>query len=334
MSFLLGSGEMLNGDNSELIKGWHSCQVHYEIVFHLISQQTCICLFHDAVTLWIYTCARMCRARRIAICFPVISSPMACTLLKQQAALVIGFILFLPLLCMDPLYLFCSPVRDSQLRRPHLPCCSWAWGLTVPDCRKAVFPYHTCCSTKRDTNFTVQNFPSPSSGLPTLCSAMSPWNTFQLIHFCSVYSSPALEKPVILPIQSFLLQLPRLFLTAVNLGRRIALPQPTRIWRCIHWHGEEDAPEDLLLSTEHFAEGRRVGPCQREWEEGQERAQHRASTAFPGRVCILLLLLLGVAITYNVKTTTTPIPNRHHPPPLCSTQEENCGEILLNYHTT
>lgn len=80
LSFLLGSPEMFNGDNSKLIKGWHSCQVHYEIVFYFISQQTCICLFHDAVTLWLYTCARMCRAHRITICFPIISSPMACML--------------------------------------------------------------------------------------------------------------------------------------------------------------------------------------------------------------------------------------------------------------
>lgn len=168
----------------------------------------------------------MCRARRIAICFPVISSPTVCMLLKQQAALVIGFILFLPLLCMDQLYLFCSPVKDSQLRRPHLPCCSWAWGLAVPDSRKAVFPYHTCCSTKSDTHFTVQNFPSPSSGLPTPCSAMSLWNIFQLFHFCSVYRSPALEKPAILPIQSFFLQLLPLFLTAVNLGQRTGFVSP------------------------------------------------------------------------------------------------------------
>ncbi|KAF4801745.1 hypothetical protein TURU_032096 [Turdus rufiventris] len=38
--------------------------------------------------------------------------------------------------------------------------------------------------------------------------------------------SPPLEKPLILPIQSFLLQLLPFFLTAVNLGQRIALFSP------------------------------------------------------------------------------------------------------------
>lgn len=127
---------------------------------------------------------------------------------------------------------------------------------------------------------------------------------------------------------------PPFFLTAVNLGQRDSslsahqdLKVHTLTWRggcsrgcvIIHW---------VLCWRK---EGR---PRPEGWQEGQERAQHGASTALPWRVCILLLLLLGVAITCNVKTTSTPIPNRHHPPPLCSTQEENCGEILLNYHTT
>lgn len=123
-------------------------------------------------------CARMCGARRITICFPVISSPTACTLLKQHAALVIGFILFLPLLCMDQLYLFCSLIRDSLLRRPHLPCCSWARSLAVPDGRKAVFPSHACCRAKYNTDFMMQDFP-PSSPLslccPTTLQLSQPW---------------------------------------------------------------------------------------------------------------------------------------------------------------
>lgn len=115
----------------------------------------------------------MCRAHRTTICFPVISSPTACTLLEQQATLVIGFILFLPLLCIDQLYLFCSPIRDSLLRRPHLPCCSWARALTAPDGRKAVSPSHGCCRAKYNRDFMVQEFrtssgPSSSSPHPTL----------------------------------------------------------------------------------------------------------------------------------------------------------------------
>lgn len=112
-------------------------------------------------------CARMCRAHRITICFPVISSPTACTLLEQQATLVIGFILFLPLLCIDQLYLFCSLITDSLLRRPHLPCCSWAWALAVPDGRKAVSPSHGCHRAKYDRDFMVQDFPTSSGPVPS-----------------------------------------------------------------------------------------------------------------------------------------------------------------------
>lgn len=90
----------------------------------------------------------------------------------------------------------------------------------------------------------------------------------------------------------------------------------------------------MLLPTKCFAGGRRVSPCWQEWEEKWEGAQRGASTALPERARVSLLLLLGVAITHNVKTTSTPIPNRRHPLPLRSTQEENCGETLLNYHTT
>lgn len=74
---------------------------------------------------------------------------------------------------------------------------------------KAVFPSRACCRAKHDTDFTAQDS-SPSSG-PTLgsphptlpCHHETP---FCLFHFCSAYSSPAPEKPVILPIPSFLLQ--------------------------------------------------------------------------------------------------------------------------------
>lgn len=130
-------------------------------------------------------------AGRTTICFPVISGPTACALLKQQAALVIGFMLFLPLLCMDQLYLFCSPIRDSLLRRPHLPGCSWAWALAVRDSRKAGFPSHGCWRAKHDTDLMVQEFPLLALALPRaphapLCQGpllftLSPSNTFFLI---------------------------------------------------------------------------------------------------------------------------------------------------------
>lgn len=119
----------------------------------------------------------MCAARRITICFPVVSSPVACTLLKQQAALVIGFILFLPLVCVDQLRLFCSPIRDFLVRRPHLPCCRWVQTL-VPGSRKTVFPSHTGCRAKHDTGFMVQDLPWPCPGFRITCSALSLRNNF------------------------------------------------------------------------------------------------------------------------------------------------------------
>lgn len=108
----------------------------------------------------------MCEAHRITICFPVISSPMVCTPLKQQAALVIGFILFLPLLCMDQLYLFHTSIRDSPLTRPRLPCCSWAQALAVPDGRKAVLSSHACCRAKHQIYGALQPI--------VLCPCLSP----------------------------------------------------------------------------------------------------------------------------------------------------------------
>lgn len=184
----------------------------------------------------------MCGARRITICFPVISSPMACLPLKQQAALVIGFILFLPPLRVDQLYLLCAPIRDSLLRRPGLPCCSWAWALAVPDSWRAAFPSHTCCRAKHNTD--------------SMAWCSSP-------RFAGVPFPPSPHN-----------------ILATALGA-----SPTR---CFH----------------------------------------------PKRLGILLCLLLGVAITHNVQATSTPSPNRRRPPPLRSTREGNCGETLLNYHTT
>lgn len=260
----------------------------------------------------------MCEAHRTTICFPVISSPMVCMLLKQQAALVIGFILFLPLLCMDQLYLFHTSIGDSPLTRPRLPCCSWAQALAVPDGRKAVLSSHACCRAKHQIYGALQPImlcpclspallcqcPIPPVTAKHLCVTAPAWLCAWLPRSGTAHGSldPALPHQILPSPQS----------SPINTGncyscRMLALFCPPRKRR-----STSSEPGEMIFSTQSFA-GRRRGSLHC-WVREGDGARLRQLPWLPRRACVWLHLLLGVAITHSINTTSTPSPNRHPSP--------------------